>query len=279
MFNMNKLSISDRAQIVRLLVEGMGINAVTRATGVAKNTVLKLLRELGEACEDYHDTFVHGVSAQRIQCDEIWSFCYAKKKNVPAKYQGQFGFGDCWTWTAIDADSKLIVSWHIGRRGARDAEVFMQDVASRLANRVQLTSDGHHVYLQAVEEAFHRNVDYAQLVKIYGEDTQEQKEHRYSPAKCLGTRREARIGRPDPNFISTSFVEKHNQTMRQNMRRYTRLTAGHSKKFENHRHATALHFMHYNFARICQTIRCTPAMEAGLADHVWTTEELVGLAN
>jgi len=198
---------------------------------------------------------------------------------VPAQYQGRFGYGDVWTWTAIDADSKFIVSWHIAKRGARDAEVFMKDLASRLANRVQLTSDGHHVYLQAVEEAFHRDVDYAQLVKIYGEDTQEQQEHRYSPAKCLGTRREARIGRPDPDHTSTSFVEKHNQTMRQNMRRYTRLTARHSKKVENHRYATALHFMHYNYARIGQTIRCAPAMEAGISDHAWSIEELVSVSN
>ncbi len=276
---MNMLSIEQRAQIVSLLVEGNGINAITRITSVAKNTVLKLLRDLGEACEAYHDEHVHGVTAKRIQCDEIWSFCYAKKKNVPAQYQGQFGFGDVWTWTAIDADSKLIVSWHIGRRGAQDALAFMQDVAGRLANRVQLTTDGHHVYLGAVDEAFHRDVDYAQLVKIYGEDVQETQEHRYSPAKCLGTRRDALRGRPDPDHISTSFVEKHNQTMRQNMRRYTRLTAGHSKKLDNHRFATALHFMHYNYARICQTIRCTPAMEAGISDHVWSIEELVRLSN
>jgi IS1 family transposase len=276
---MNTLSIAQRAQIVCLLVEGNGINAITRITGVAKNTVLKLLHNVGEACEAYHDTHVFGLTSKRIQADEIWSFCYAKKKNVPAKYQGQFGFGDVWTWTAIDADSKLMVSWHIGGRGAHDASIFMRDVASRLSNRVQLTTDGHGAYLFAVEDAFQRDVDYAQLVKIYGEDVQEQQEHRYSPAKCLGTKREDRIGLPDPDFISTSFVEKHNQTMRQSMRRYTRLTAGHSKKVENHRYATAFHFMHYNFARICQTIRCTPAMEAGISDHVWTVEELVGLSN
>jgi IS1 family transposase len=276
---MNILSIEKRAQIVRLLVEGNGINAVTRITDVAKNTVLKLLRDLGDACEEYHDKHVCDLTAKRVQCDEIWSFCYAKKKNVPAQYQGRFGYGDVWTWTAIDADSKLIVSWHIGRRGASDAQVFMRDVAARLSNRVQLTTDGHLAYLYAVDDAFDRDVDYAQLVKIYGEDVQEQQEHRYSPAKCLGTRREAVRGRPDPDHISTSFVEKHNQTMRQNMRRYTRLTAGHSKRLENHCAATALHFVHYNFARICQTIRCTPAMEAGISDHVWETEELVALAN
>jgi IS1 family transposase len=277
LFIINTLSIEQRAQIVSLLVEGNGINAITRIIGVAKNTVLKLLRNLGEACEAYHDKHVVGLTSRRIQADEIWSFCYAKKKNVPAQHQGEFGFGDVWTWTAIDADSKLMVSWHIGRRGAQDALIFMRDVASRLASRVQLTTDGHHAYLQAVDEAFQRDVDYAQLVKIYGEDVQEQQEHRYSPAKCLGMRREPVRGRPDPDHISTSFVEKHNQTMRQSMRRYTRLTAGHSKKVENHRYATALHFVHYNYARICQSIRCAPAMEAGISDHVWSIEEIISL--
>jgi len=276
---MNRLSAENRAQIVRLLVEGNGINAIARITDVAKNTVLKLLRDLGEACEAYHHEHVHGLTSKRIQADEIWSFCYAKKKNVPDQYQGRFGYGDVWTWTALDADSKLMVSWHVGQRTAHDALVFMRDVAARVSNRIQLTTDGHHVYLNAVDDAFDRDIDYAQLVKIYGEDVQEQQEHRYSPAKCLGTRSDTMRGRPDPGHISTSFVEKHNQTMRQAMRRYTRLTAGHSKKIENHCHATALHFVHYNFARMCQSIRCTPAMEAGISDHVWNVEELVSLAN
>jgi len=276
---MNRLSLERRAEIVALLVEGSGVNAITRITGVSVHTVLNLLRDVGQACEAYHDEHVRGLTSRRVQADEIWSFCYAKKKNVPAEHQGKFGFGDVWTWTAIDADTKLIVSWHIGRRGSEDAMLFMQDVAARLTNRVQLTTDGHHAYLYAVEAAFHRDIDYAQLVKLYGEDVQEQAEHRYSPAKCLGTKREARIGNPDPDFISTSFVEKHNQTMRQSMRRYTRLTAGHSKKVENHRYATALHFMHYNFARICQTIRCTPAMAAGVDPHLWSVEEIAALAD
>lgn len=278
LFNMNTLSTEKRANIVRLLVEGNGINAITRITGVAKNTVLKLLRDLGEACEAYHDEHVRNLSCRRVQCDEIWSFCYAKQKNVPASLQGRFGYGDVWTWTAIDADSKLMVSWLIGRRNATAATRFMKDVASRISTRIQLTSDGHSAYFQAVEEAFKRQVDYAMLIKLYGEDPDAQ-EHRYSPAKCVGTRKEERIGRPDPAHISTSFVEKHNQTMRQAMRRYTRLTAGHSKKIENHRFATALHFVHYNFARTCQTVRCTPAMEADISDHPWSTEELVKLAN
>jgi IS1 family transposase len=275
---MNRLSLERRAQIISLLVEGNGVNAITRITGVSVHTVLNLLRDVGEACEAYHDEHVRGLTSRRVQADEIWSFCYAKKKNVPAEHQGKFGFGDVWTWTAIDADSKLIVSWHIGRRGSEDAMLFMRDVAARLTNRVQLTTDGHHAYLYAVEAAFSRDIDYAQLVKLYGEDVQEQAEHRYSPAKCLGTKREARIGSPDPDYISTSFVEKHNQTMRQSMRRYTRLTAGHSKKVENHRYATALHFMHYNFARTCQTVRCSPAMAAGIDSHLWSVEEIAALA-
>lgn len=279
MFSMNKLTLEKRSQIVRLLVEGNGINAITRITDVAKNTVLKLLHDLGEACEEYHDKHVRGLTSERVQCDEIWSFCYAKKKNVPAQYQGQLGYGDVWTWTAIDADSKIIVSWLVGKRTALDAQLFMNDVAARLANRVQLTTDGHNAYLSAVDYAFARDVDYAMLVKLYGEDVQEQAEHRYSPAQCVGTRRDVIRGRPDPDHISTSFVEKHNQTMRQSMRRFTRLTAGHSKKLDNHRAAVALHFMHYNFVRICQTIRCSPAMEADISDHLWTVEELVSLAN
>jgi IS1 family transposase len=276
---MNVLSIEKRTQIVALLVEGNGINAITRITDVAKNTVLKLLRDLGDACEQHHGSHVRGLSSRRIQADEIWSFCYSKQKHVPAQFQGQFGYGDVWTWTAIDADSKLMIAWHVGWRTARDAEVFMKDVAARLTNRVQLTTDGHKVYLNAVDEAFDRDIDYAMLQKIYGEDADEQREHRYSPAQCIGVNKDVVCGRPDPDHISTSYVEKHNQTMRQSMRRFTRLTAGHSKKLDNHRAAVALHFVHYNFARICQTVRCTPAMEAGISDHVWTLEELVELTN
>jgi len=274
---MNTLTIERRAQIVSLLVEGNGINAITRITGVAKNTVLKLLRDLSEACEKVHDERVRGLTAKRVQCDEIWAFCYAKEKNVPAALKGRFGYGDVWTWTAIDADSKLMVAWYVGRRNAAAAHAFMNDVASRIANRIQLTTDGHAVYFQAVEDAFGRDIDYAMLVKLYGEDGDE--EHRYSPAKCIGTRKDTRIGLPDADHISTSFVEKHNQTMRQSMRRFTRLTAGHSKKIDNHRAAVALHFVHYNFARICQTVKSTPAMAAGIASHRWTIEELVSLAN
>jgi transposase-like protein len=271
------MGIEQRAQIVSLLVEGNGINAITRITGVAKNTVLKLLADLGEACEAFHDEYVRGLTSQRIQADEIWSFCYAKKKNVPAKHQGQFGFGDVWTWTAIDADSKLMVSWLVGKREAQDAYAFMQDVASRLANPIQLTTDGFHCYLNAVDAAFPHGIDYAMLVKMYGTDPMGEK--RYSPAICLSAERKVVRGNPDRHHINTSYVEKHNQTMRQNMRRYTRLTAGHSKKLDNHRFATALHFVHYNFARNCQTVKSTPAMAAGIANHRWTIEELVSLSN
>ncbi len=271
------MGIQQRAQIVSLLVEGNGINAITRITGVAKNTVLKLLADLGEACEAFHDENVRGLTSKHVQADEIWSFCYAKKKNVPAEHQGQFGFGDVWTWTAIDADSKLMVSWLVGRREARDAYAFMKDVASRLASRVQLTTDGFHCYLNAVDAAFPHGIDYAMLVKMYGTDPMG--ERHYSPSICLSCESRVIRGNPNREKINTSYVEKHNQTMRQNMRRYTRLTAGHSKKVDNHRFATALHFVHYNFARNCQTVKSTPAMAAGIADHRWTIEELVSLAN
>jgi IS1 family transposase len=277
LFSMNRMSVEQRIQIVSLLVEGNGINAITRITGVAKNTVLKLLADFGEACEAYHDEHVRGVTSQRIQCDEIWSFCHAKARNVRAEDRGRLGFGDVWTWTAIDADSKLMVSWHVGNREASDAYIFMKDVASRLANRVQLTTDGHKPYLNAVDASFPHGIDYAMIVKMYGTDPEG--ERRYTPAVCLSAERRVIRGNPDREHINTSYVEKHNQTMRQNMRRYTRLTAGHSKKFDNHRFATALHFVHYNFARICQTVKSTPAMAAGLASHRWTIEELVSLSN
>src|SRR5277367_3461926 len=232
---MNRMNIEQRAQIVSLLVEGNGINVITRITGVAKNTVLKLLADLGEACEAYHDQHVRGLTSKRIQADEIWSFCYAKRRNVPAEYQGQFGFGDVWTWTAIDADSKLMVSWLVGRRETQDAYAFMKDVASRIDNPIQLTTDGLHCYLTAVDAAFPHAIDYAQIVKMYG--TPPDGERRYTPAVCLSAERRVIRGNPDFDHINTSFVEKHNQTMRQNMRRYTRLTAGHSKKLDNHRFA------------------------------------------
>jgi IS1 family transposase len=272
---MNRLSIDKRTQVVAALVEGTSINATCRMTGVAKHTVLKLLKDLGCAAAAYHDAHVRNLRVRRVQCDEIWAFVYAKQKNV-TEAQMEQGAGDVWTWTAIDADTKLIVSYMLGHRGLSVAKAFMQDVASRIATRVQITTDGHKVYAEAVEEAFGADVDYAMLVKIYG-TSNENPESRYSPATCIGCRTGVLAGKPDPDHISTSFVERQNLTMRMGMRRFTRLTNAFSKKLENHGHAVALHFMHYNFCRVHKTLRVTPAMEAGLTDHVWTIEELLNL--
>lgn len=276
---MNRLSIQRRAQIISCLVEGMGINAITRITGVSVHTVLNLLADVGEACQQYQDQHLRELNCRRIECDEIWAFCYAKQKNVPQELRGQLGFGDVWTWTAIDAESKLIVSWHVGQRDASDALVFMKDVASRLANRVQLSTDGHRAYLYAVDAAFRHEIDYAMIVKMYGTDPAVEQHRRYSPATCLSAERKVICGNPDRDHISTSYVERQNLTMRMSMRRFTRLTNAHSKKLANHKHAVALHFMHYNFARICQTVRCSPAMQAGVSDHLWSIEEIAGLAD
>jgi IS1 family transposase len=274
--SMNTLSKKRRAQVVAALVEGNSIRSTVRMTGVAKGTVLKLLADLGRACEDFHRRTVVNIRSKRIQCDEIWAFCYAKEKNLPEEKRGQYGYGDVWTWTALDADSKLIVSWLVGERDAGYATEFINDVASRLDNtRVQLTTDGLRAYLDAVEGAFGADVDYAQLVKLYGQAPEAEK--RYSPAECIGCERKRIEGNPDPRHISTSFVERQNLTMRMSMRRFTRLTNAFSKKIENLEAAVALHFMWYNFGRIHQTLRVTPAMEAGLTDHVWSVEEIVGL--
>jgi IS1 family transposase len=272
---MNKLTRSKRSQVVSALVEGNSLRAVSRMTGVSKVTILKLLADLGRACADYQDKALHSLPCKRVQCDEIWSFCYAKDKNVPADRRGKFGFGDIWTWVALCADTKLVVTWAIGTRGAGTANEFMNDLAGRLAHRVQLTTDGHRVYLEAVESAFGSAIDYAMLVKIYGNDRES--ETRYSPAECIGCRSVAITGNPKPKDISTSYVERQNLTMRMQMRRFTRLTNAFSKKVENHAHAIALHYMHYNFCRVHQTLRVTPAMEAGIADHVWSIEEVVSL--
>lgn len=273
---MNRLNNDERARVVASLVEGNSLRATARVCGVAFNTVLKLLPEIGQACEDYQRRVLVNLPCKRIQCDEIWSFCYAKEKNVPADKQGKFGFGDVWTWTAMCADTKLVPCWRIGGRNAWHAQHFMHDLASRLANRVQLTTDGHRVYLQAVEGAFGNDVDYAMLVKLYSNDRAEG-EVRYSPAECIGCRSVKITGHPKARHISTSFVERQNLTMRMNMRRFTRLTNGFSKKVDNHRWAIALHYMHYNFCRMHTTLRVTPAMEAGITDHVWSLEEIVSL--
>lgn len=275
---MNKLTQAKRVQVIAALVEGNSIRATCRMTGVAKGTVLKLLVDLGQACAAYQDKTLRSLTCKRIQCDEIWSFCYAKEKNVPEEMKGKLGFGDAWTWTAIDADTKLIVSYQVGDRSANYAKKFIDDLATRLAHRVQLTTDGYKAYLTAVERSFGADVDYAMLDKIYNAPPN-QGTTRYSPAECCGTRKIKVKGNPDMKQVSTSFVERQNLTMRMSMRRMTRLTNAFSKKIENQAHAVALHFMHYNFARIHQTLRVTPAMEAGVADHVWSLEEIAGLLN
>lgn len=275
MASMNRLSTEERVRAVKALVEGNSLRATARMTGVARMTVEKLLRDLSAACMRYQDEHLRNLTCRRIQCDEIWSFVYAKQKNVPLDKQGQFGYGDVWTWVAIDADTKLAVSWCVGDRGAKTAFEFMDDLASRLAHRVQLTTDGHRVYLDAVESNFGNRVDYAMLVKLYGSDRE--KEATYSPAECIGCRQIGVLGNPDPKHISTSYVERQNFTMRMSMRQFTRLTNAFSKKAENHAQSVGLHFMYYNFVRIHQTPRVTPAMAAGVTGRVWEVEDMIAL--
>ena len=273
---MNRLSTADRVRVVAALVEGNSLRATARLTGVARMTVEKLLRDLGAACVAYHDANVRGLSSKRIQCDEIWSFVGAKAKNVSAEKKLE-GWGDCWTWTALDADSKLIVSYLLGPRIPAIARSFMADVASRVNNRVQLTTDGLRVYFEAVDRAFGSDVDYAILDKHYSGGSVESASSRYTPPKFRAAKRATLTGQPDPRHVSTSFVERNNLTMRMHIRRFTRLTNAFSKKVEMHAHSVALHFMYYNFCKIHQSLRVTPAMEAGIADHVWSLEELVEL--
>jgi len=272
---MNRLTREKQRQVVAALVEGNSIRATCRMTGVAKNTVQKLLLDLGKACAEYQDKAFKNLTCKRLQCDEIWSFCYAKEKNVPADKKGQFGYGDVWTFTALCADSKLVPSWHIGNRDIENATTFMKDLASRLKNRVQLTTDGHKMYLEAVEDAFGGEIDFSQLIKIYGHNAES--EIRYSPAECIGIEINNIAGNPDREHVSTSYVERQNLTMRMGMRRFTRLTNGFSKKVQNLVCAVSLHFMHYNFCRVHQTLRVTPAMEAKVTDHVWDLEEVLNL--
>jgi IS1 family transposase len=273
---MNKLSTQKRASVIAALVEGVGINGACRMTGVAKHTVLALLAQLGTACARYQDEQLRGLRCERLQCDEIWAFCYAKQKNIPEEFRGRLGFGDTWTWVAIDADTKLVPSFLVGERSLEYAVKFIEDLASRLAHRVQLTTDGLTAYLEAVEGAFGHEIDYAMLQKLYASPPTEGRA-RYSPAECCGTRTHRVSGHPEGAQISTSYVERQNLTMRMHMRRFTRLTNGFSKKIENHAHAVALYFMYYNFAKVHSTLRVTPAMEAGVSDHVWTLEEIVSL--
>jgi IS1 family transposase len=276
MLPMNKLSSADRARILHLLCEGNSIRAVTRLTGASKNTVTKLLIDAGKACMAFHDANVRDVAAKRIQVDEIWSFTYAKQKNVATAKAAPEQAGDTWTWTAIDADSKLIVSYFVGGRDSECAMWFVDDLRTRLANRVQLTSDGHKAYLEAVEGAFGADVDYAQLIKIYGAAPESMK-GRYSPAECTGARKERIEGNPDPKHVSTSYAERNNLTIRMHMRRFTRLTNAFSKKVENHAYAVALHMMYYNFVRIHSKLRMTPAMAAGVSDRLWEIGDIVAL--
>lgn len=273
---MNVLSIEKKAQILNLLVEGMSMRAITRVTGASINTVTKLLIDAGTACAIFQDEAIRNVNAERVQCDEIWSFCHSKQKNVAPENEGVLGYGDVWTWVALDADSKLAINWLVGLRTAEYAEDFMADLASRLAGRIQLTTDGHGVYVNAVEKAFGGLIDYAMLVKIYeGAGAQEQR--RYSPSKYVKSDKRKINGNPDVFEVSTSHVERQNLTIRMQNRRFTRLTNAFSKKIENLEHSVALHFMFYNFARIHKTLRVTPAMEAGIADHVWSIEEIAAL--
>jgi IS1 family transposase len=273
---MKRLPAAKRIQILSLLCEGMAMRAVSRLADVSINTVSKLLADAGRVCAEFHNDRVCGLKSQRVQCDEIWSFCYAKKKNVTQKVaEAHPDAGDVWTWTAIDADSKLILSWLVGGRDASAAYTFMQDVASRLAHRVQLTTDGYRPYLEAVEAAFGIDIDYAVLQKIYGQDANPEK--RYSPAVCLGCDVKEITGSPDPKHISTSYVERSNLTLRMHNRRFTRLTNAFSKKLENHGHMVALYTVFYNFTKVHKTLRVTPAMAAGLTDRVWDMADVVAL--
>jgi IS1 family transposase len=275
---MRKLDTKSRALIIRLLVEGNSIRATSRIADVSKNTVTKMLEDAGKACAAYHDENVKGVKAKHVQADEIWSFCYAKAKNVEGAKAAPADAGDIWTWTAMDRDSKLMISYTIGDRSGATAREFMFDLASRVANRIQLTTDGHGAYLKAVTDAFSGDVDYAMLIKQYGDPTGTKgHERKYSPAECTGAIKEAIFGKPDMDQVGTSHIERQNLTMRMGMRRFTRLTNAFSKKAENHAYAVALHFMHYNFVRTHKTLRMTPAMAASLVESPWEVEDIVRL--
>lgn len=249
-----------------------------RLTGVAKKTVERLLVSAGKACREFHNRTMQNLPCKVLQVDEIHSFTYAKQANIPERLRGQDGIGDTWTWIALCADTKLVPSFHVGKRDSVHAYWFINDLKSRLAGRIQLTSDGFAPYLQVVEDAFGTDIDYSMLIKLYGKQVQHT-EVRYSPPPCIGTRKKRIIGKPDRKLVSTSFIERQNLTLRMSNRRYTRLTNGYSKKIENHCHMLAIHFMNYNFARIHQTLRVTPAMAAGITDHVWSLEEIIGLIN
>ena len=273
---MNKLPLEKRVQILSMLCEGSSMRSISRVADVSINTVSKLLVDAGMACSAYHDDHVRGVTARRIQCDEIWSFVYAKQKNAATAKRQDLACGDVWTWTALDADSKLIVSWLVGGRDSEYAMAFMDDLCARLENRVQLTTDGHKAYLEAVEGAFGADIDYAMLVKLYGAAPEGEK--RYSPAQCIGARRQVVEGKPEKAYVSTSYVERQNLTMRMHMRRFTRLTNAFSKKFENHVHMVALYTVWYNFVKQHKSLKgISPAMAAGVTDRLWTVGDIVAV--
>jgi hypothetical protein len=276
---MNKLSIERRTQILAMLIEGHSISSICRVTNAAKNTVLKLLAEVGEACALYQDRVMRNLKCQRIQCNEIWSFIGMKEKNVPEEVKGTLGYGDVYTWTAIDADTKLMPCWHVGSRNSASAYCFIQDLASRLSNRIQLTTDGLQLYIDPIDESFGGDIDYAMLVKTYGSAGRKENTMRYSPAEYTETMKRHIADDLDVKHVSTSYVERANLTMRMGMRRFTRLTNAFSKKLENHMHAISLHFMHYNFCRIHKTLRIAPAMEAEISDYIWDLKDIVMMAD
>lgn len=276
---MNRLSIERRAQILSLMTEGNSLRAISRITGASINTVSKLLVDLGDACTEYQDRVLRDLDCKTIQADETWAFCYSKQRNVPDEHKGEFGYGDVWTWVAIDADSKLVASWLVGNRDQQDCWTFIEDLRGRVRGRIQLSTDGHSTYRSTVGLVFGSDIDWAQVIKEY--KPQQVAPGRYSPPACTGVRTRTRLGDPDPAQISTSYVERQNLTMRMSMRRFTRLTNGFSKKVENHAASVAIHFMHYNFGRphksLADPYPRTPAMVAGVADHIWTPAEIVGL--
>ena len=273
--SMNKLPFQTRLDILHMLCEDSSMRAISRIKDVSFNTVAKLLVDAGTACALFHDQAVRHVTTKKIQCDEIWAFCYAKQQHVPIAKKPVEGAGDVWTWTAIDADTKLIVSWLVGNRDGETAAVFINDLKTRLANRVQLTTDGHKAYLEAVETAFGADIDYAMLIKLYGQS--DDPERRYSPAECIGIEKRPITGAPANEDISTSYVERHNLTTRMCIRRFTRLTNAFSKKLENHGHALALYYVFYNFVRIHKTLRMSPAMAAGVSQTLWSMDDIVDL--
>jgi len=269
---MNKLDVSEQATVISALVEGNSIRSVERMTGIHRDTIMRLMVRVAAGCDSLMDEMMRGLTCPRLQLDEIWAYVGMKQKTARRMNKAD-EFGDLYTFVALDADTKLVPCWHVGKRSWDDTAMFVNDLRSRVSNRPQITTDAFAAYLPAIAYAFNRDVDYAQLIKVFSEDTQE--EHRYSPAHCIGTKREERIGRPDPDHISTSYVERQNLTMRMQMRRFTRLTNGFSKKRANHAAAVALHFAHYNLIRIHKTLKMTPAMAHGISDHIWTVGELL----